>query len=99
MPIIIGSIILKEKGKKKGHKMGKNLAYEALEILKEDLEQEKFGRYLDTWDYEDDYSHNDIEDARKNFIELANNYFEENNLPYVAKEVVQNVYIFDKRLV
>ena len=77
--------------------MGKNLAYEALEILKEDLEQEKFGRYLDTWDYEDDYSHNDIEDARKNFIELANNYFEENNLPYVAKEVVQNVYIFDKK--
>ena len=97
MPIIIGSIILKEKGKKKGHKIGKNLAYEALEILKEDLEQEKFGRYLDTWDYEDDYSHNDIEDARKNFIELANNYFEENNLPYVAKEVVQNVYIFDKK--
>ena len=97
MPIIIGSIILNEKGKKKGHKMGKNLAYEALEILKEDLEQEKFGRYLDTWDYEDDYSHNDIEDARKNFIELANNYFEENNLPYVAKEVVQNVYIFDKK--
>lgn len=97
MPIIIGSIILKEKGKKRRHKMGKYLAYEALEILKEDLEQGEFGRYLDTWDYEDDYSHNDIEDARKNFIELANNYFEENNLPYVAKEVVQNVYIFDKK--
>ena len=44
----------------------KNLVdYNFKEFL-EDMEQEKaYCKYLDVWDYEDDYSHNEIEEARE----------------------------------
>lgn len=69
-----------------------------LDQLKEDIKNDKFRgvKYLDTWDYEDDYSHNHIDRNRKKFIELANNYFKENNLPYVMREVCENAMVCDK---
>lgn len=76
--------------------MGNELAYEAFEEMKEDIKNDNFGIYLDTWDYEDDYSHNDIEFARSKFIELANGHFRVNMMDYEAREVVENIYIFNK---
>lgn len=76
--------------------MGNALANEVFEEMKEDIKNEDFGVYLDTWDYEDEYSHNDIENARDKFIELANGYFCVNMMDYEAKEVCENVYIFNK---
>lgn len=78
--------------------MGNKLAYEVFEEMKEDIKNDNFGarqKYLDTWDYEDEFSHNDIEDARIKFVELANEYFETTNMLYEAREVCDNVYIFD----
>lgn len=72
------------------------LAYEAFEEMKEDIKNNNFGIYLDTWDYEDNYSHNDIENARSKFIKLANGYFRVNMMDYEAKEVNENIYIFNK---
>ena len=41
------------------------LADDIFEEFLEDMEQEKtFCTYLDVWDYEDNYSHNEIEEAR-----------------------------------
>lgn len=76
--------------------MGNALAYEVFEEMKENIKNEDFGIYLDTWDYEDEYSYNDIENARSKFIELANGYFRVNMMDYEAKEVNENVYIFNK---
>lgn len=76
--------------------MGNELAYEVFEEMKEDIKNENFCVYLDTWEYEDEYSHNDIENARDKFIELANGYFRVNFMDYEAKEVCENVYIFNK---
>lgn len=76
--------------------MGNALAYEAFEDMKVNIENGDFGIYLDTWEYEDEYSHNDIEFARNKFIELANGYFRVNMMDYEAKEVCENVYIFNK---
>ena len=76
--------------------MDNALAYEAFEEMKEDIKNDNFGIYLDTWDYEDEYSHNDIEYARTKFIELANGYFRLNMMDYEAREVVENIYIFNK---
>ena len=76
--------------------MGTALAYEVFEEMKEDISNGDYGVYLDTWNYEDEYSHNDIEEARDKFIELANVYFASNSLPYYAREVCENVYLFDK---
>lgn len=73
-----------------------DICYEAMEDLKEDIKTEDFTNYLDTWDYEDDYSHNHIEENRDKFIELANEFFEENKLPYVARECCENVRIYSK---
>ena len=53
--------------------MGNALAYEVFKEMKEDIKNESFGIYLDTWAYEDEYSHNDINNARSKFIELALN--------------------------
>lgn len=78
--------------------MGNKLAYEVFEEMKEDIKNDNFGarqKYLDTWDYEDEFSHNDIVDARIKFVELANEYFETTNMLYEAREVCDNVYIFD----
>lgn len=76
--------------------MGNALAYEVFEEMKEDIKNEEYGVYLDTWEYEDEYSHNDIEAARDKFIELANGYFRVNMMDYEAREVCENVYIFNK---
>ncbi len=76
--------------------MGNALAYEAFEEMKEDIKKEEYGVYLDTWEYEDEYSHNDIEIARDKFIELANGYFRVNMMNYEAREANENVYIFNK---
>lgn len=72
------------------------LAYEAFEQMKEDIKNEDFTKYLDTWEYEDEYSHNEIEEARQKFIELANGYFRVNMLDYEARVVCENVYLFNK---
>ena len=72
------------------------LAREEFERMKEDVSNENFGIYVDTWGFEDDYSHNDIEIAREEFIRLANGYFRVNMIDYEAREVCENVYIFNK---
>lgn len=76
--------------------MGNELAYEVFEQMKEDIKNDDFGIYLDTWHYEDEYSHNDIEYARTKFIELANGYFRVNMMDYEARYVNENIYIFNK---
>ena len=76
--------------------MGTALAHEVFEEMKEDLNNGHHGRYLDNWDYEDEYSSSEIEYARDKFISLANEYFATNNFPYEANEVCENVYLFDK---
>lgn len=72
------------------------LVNDVFEEMKADIENGQFGIYLDTYDYEDNYSHNDIEIARDKFIELANEYFSANMMEYEAQEVMENVYIFNK---
>lgn len=76
--------------------MRNELAYEVFEQMKEDIKNDDFGIYLDTWDYEDEYSHNDIEYARTKFLELANGYFRVNMMDYEARYVNENIYIFNK---
>lgn len=75
-----------------------DICYLELEQLEEDIKEDKFRgvKYLDTWVFEDDYSHNHIEENRKKFIELANGYFKENNLPYVMREVCENAMVCDE---
>ena len=38
-----------------------------------------FGRYIDEYDYEDEYSHNNIEEAQGLFIEKVKNYLHNNH--------------------
>lgn len=73
-----------------------DICSDELEQMKKDIENKIFDVYVDTWDLEDEYSHNDIDEARREFIEEANKYFEEKNFPYYAREAVENVYIYDK---
>lgn len=76
-----------------------DLCYEVLEQLKEDIENNNFieNQYIDTWGYEDEYSHDEIEENRDKFIELANQYFTENHLNYLMREVVENTMVCDKQ--
>ena len=78
--------------------MSMALCYDEFDQLKEDIDDNNFrgAKYLDTWDYEDDWSHNDIENARDKFIEMANEYFKEQNLPYIMKEICENAMVCDK---
>lgn len=73
-----------------------HICYEELERLKEDIKSSDFTVYVNTWDFEDDYSHNEIEENREKFIDLANAYFNENNLQYVARGLCENVIIRNK---
>ena len=73
------------------------LATEEFERMKEDICNKNFSSYVDTWDFEDGYSHNDIETAREIFIRIANTYFETNNIDCEAKTGCERVYIFDKK--
>ena len=77
--------------------MSEFLAQEMFEDFKNDVERKQFTgfSYADTWDYEDEYSHNDIEIARDKFIKLANQYFKENRMGYMIKEVVDNAWVCD----
>lgn len=76
-----------------------DICYEELDYLKEHIDEGKeilgYG-FLDTWDFEDEYSHNHIEENRSKFIQLANEYFRKNNLPYVARETCERANIFQK---
>lgn len=71
---------------------------DVLEEMKENIENGDIGgiKYIDTWDYEDEYSHNDIDRNREDFILKANEYFENNNMPYVMREACENAMICDK---
>lgn len=76
-----------------------DICYEELDYLKEHIDEGKeiLGYdFLDTWDFEDEYSHNHIKENRSKFIELANEYFKENNLPYEARETCKRAKIFEK---
>ena len=74
-----------------------NLCSEELEILKEDITTDNFimNKYLDTWDYDDNYSHNEIEVSRDQFVEEANKFFEENKLTYRMREICENAMVCD----
>ena len=74
-----------------------DICYEEIEELKEDIKNNSFivVKYLDTWDYEDEYSHNHIEENRDKFIKLANEYFTENNMKYTMREVCENAMVCD----
>ena len=52
--------------------------------------------YANTDDYEDEYSHNYIEEARDYFIERVNEFFKEKNLPYTMREIIDNAYVCDE---
>ncbi|MSA02231.1 hypothetical protein GKG47_09290 [Lactonifactor sp. BIOML-A3] len=75
-----------------------HLACDELEMLIEDLKSNSAvgNNYLDTWDYEDDYSHNEIDKARDDFLEAANDYLSKNNYPYIMREVCENARLCDK---
>lgn len=64
-----------------------DICYEAFEDLKDDIENNDFieTKYLDTWDFEDEYSHNHIDENRDKFIEKVKEYLHEN---YPGKYVV-----------
>ena len=74
-----------------------DICYEEIEELKEDIKNNSFigVKYLDTWDYEDEYSHNHIDENRDRFIELANEYFTVNNMKYIMREVCENAMVCD----
>lgn len=70
-----------------------------LEQLKDDLKSGKFKgyRYVNIEDLEDDYSHTEIYDGKDEFIYYANKYFEENNLPYIMRDMFQSAMVADKQ--
>lgn len=71
------------------------LAWNELEEFKGHYENGEIGdiKYLDTWDYEDDYSHNEIEEARDDFIKMANKYLEREQSPYYMGEINENAML------
>ena len=75
------------------------LCREELERFERDLQNNEFigVEYLDTWEYEDEYSHNEIELSREQFIKEANEILKQNNYPYVMREVCENARICDKK--
>lgn len=74
------------------------LAVEEMENLKENLRNGLVSgyKYLDTWDFEDNYSHNEIEEAREDFIASANEYLLQNDYPYVMREACENAMLCSK---
>ena len=56
------------------------------ELFLDDMKREEtFCRYIDESEYEDEYSHNDIDEAQDKFIEKVREYLHEN---YPGKYVV-----------
>ena len=74
------------------------LCREELERFEEDLQNNEFigVQYLDTWEYEDEYSHNEIELSREQFIKEANEILRQNDYSYVMREVCENAMICDR---
>ena len=75
--------------------MASVLAYDEFEEFKYDYENGEIGdiKYLDTWDFEDDYSHNEIDAARDEFIKMANEYLAQKDAPYYMREVNENAML------
>lgn len=71
------------------------LAYDEFEEFKYHYEDGEIGdiKYLDTWDFEDDYSHNEIDAARDEFIKMANKYLDREQSPYYMREVNENAML------
>lgn len=71
------------------------------DILYEDflnkVEENNFTGYphVDTWDLKDEYSHNEIDEVRPEFIEKVNKYFKEHNLNYTMREIIENAWVCD----
>lgn len=75
--------------------MASVLAYDEFEEFKYHYENGEIGdiKYLDTWDFEDDYSHNEIDVARDEFIKMANEYLAQKDAPYYMREVNENAML------
>ena len=75
--------------------MASVLAYDEFEEFKYDYENGEIGdiKYLDTWDFEDDYSHNEIDAARDEFIKIANEYLSQKDAPYYMREINENAML------
>lgn len=71
---------------------------EEFERLKEDLENKRLELndvFLDYDDYEDDYSHNEIQENQERFIKTVNEFFKEQNIRMVAVIGCENVRIVE----
>lgn len=75
--------------------MNSILALDAFEDFKYDYENGEVGsiKYLDTWDYEYEHSHAEIDAARIEFIKMANTFLESINSPYYMREVTEKVML------
>lgn len=75
--------------------MGVMLAQEVFEDFKYDYENGEIGnlQYLDTWDFEDKYSHTEIDAARNEFIKMSNAFLESINAPYYMREITENAML------
>lgn len=81
--------------KKRGERMASVLAYDEFEEFKYHYENGEIGdiKYLDTWDFEDDYSHNEIDAARDEFIKMANEFLDRKQSIYYMREVNKNAML------
>ena len=73
-----------------------DIAYEEFGRLEEQIRNNEMSNregFLDTWGFEDEYSHNHIEKNQVAFMRMANEYFKENNLPYVARLGCENIVV------
>ena len=75
--------------------MASVLAYDEFEEFKYHYENGEIGdiKYLDTWDFEDDYSHNEIDAARDEFIKMTNEYLSQKDAPYYMQEINENAML------
>lgn len=75
--------------------MASVLAYDEFEEFKYHYENGEVGdiKYLDTWDFEDDYSHNEIDAARDEFIKMTNEYLSQKDAPYYMREINENAML------
>lgn len=63
--------------------------------LKKDIKYNSVGSYLDADDYSDETDEN-LEGARNRFVHVANEYFKINGYNFIAKDMDQAVYIYNK---
>ena len=76
-----------------------DICYLEFEQLETDIKDDNFRgvKYLDTGEFEDEYSHNHIEENREQFIAMANEYFIKNKLSYIMREVCNSAMVCDKK--